>query len=73
MKEPKKVKNIILVLGALALIMSFLTWRSGSIGFASKAFSFVFTPIQKVGNEIFSKLNHSLSFARCTGCWRISL
>lgn len=64
MKEPKKVKNIIIILGVLALIMSFLTWGSSSSGFAGKAISFLFTPIQKISNEISTRLGNSWSGMR---------
>lgn len=59
MKEPKKVKNIILVLGVLALVMSFLTWGNGSVGFAGRAISFVLTPIQKISTEIYTRITGS--------------
>ncbi len=57
MKEPKKVKNIIIALGILALVMSFLT--SGNSGFAGRAVSFVLTPIQKIGSNLLGRLSQS--------------
>lgn len=59
MKEPRKVKNIIIVLGVLALIMSFLTWGNGSVGFFGRVVSFVLTPIQKISYEISSRFGNA--------------
>lgn len=59
MKEPKKIKNIILILGGLALLMSFLTMGNNGLGFFGRAISFVFTPIQKLSSDISDRFNHS--------------
>ncbi|RRD94022.1 rod shape-determining protein MreC [Clostridiales bacterium COT073_COT-073] len=59
MKEPKKVKNIILILGGLALIMTFLTWGNGSAGLIGKVISFVVTPVQKISSQVSAGLNRS--------------
>ncbi len=57
MKEPKRIKNIIIILGILALLMSFLT--NGNSGFLGNAISFFATPIQKIGHELMGRLNSS--------------
>lgn len=61
MKEPRKVKNIIIVLAVLALIMSFLTWGDSSAGFVGRAVSFLVTPIQKISNEISRRFGNTWS------------